>query len=166
MSAGKSSVGSELARRMGWDFVDADDVVEAEAELPIPEIFATSGEAHFRRLEAEVVERLLQRDRLVLATGGGWAARAGRLDRVPAGTATVWLRVGAAEAVRRAESQGMTRPLLETTDPVQTARALLEKRAPLYESAQWTVDTERSTVEDVSARILDFLSPRSPELKD
>jgi shikimate kinase len=151
---------------MGWDFVDADDVVAAEAGLPIPEIFATAGEAHFRRLEAEAVERLLRRDRLVLATGGGWAVGAERLDRVPASTATVWLRVGATEAVRRAETQGVTRPLLETTDPVRTARALLEARAPFYESAQWTVDTERSTVEDVSARILDFLSPRSPELKD
>jgi shikimate kinase len=166
MGAGKSSVGNRLAHRMGWSFVDADDVIEAEAGRSIPEIFAASGEGHFRGLEAGVVDRLLRRDRIVIATGGGWAAAEGRLESVPPGTATVWLRVGGEEAVRRTKPAAGTRPMLVSEDPVQAARALLAARAPFYALARWTVDTERSTVEDVTARILDFLSARPPQLKD
>src|SRR5437588_6883468 len=71
MGSGKSTVGPLLARRLGWDFVDADDVIEAEAGMPIAEIFARHGEAAFRAREHAAIARLAAQDSLVLALGGG-----------------------------------------------------------------------------------------------
>lgn len=164
MGSGKTSVGRRLAERLGWRFVDFDDVVETEAGEPIAEIFRRRGEPHFRELEARVAERLLRERDVVLGSGGGWAAAApGRLTGVPPGTATVWLRVSPQEAIRRAGHQPGQRPLLDRPDPLGAARALLEERSPRYGEARWTVDTEGSSVEDVTAGILAILAREYPD---
>jgi shikimate kinase len=163
MGSGKTSVGRLLAERLGWAFVDFDDEIEAEAGQSVAEIFAGQGERRFRSLEAGVAARLLARRDVVLGSGGGWAAAApGRLAGVPGGTATFWLRVTPEEAVRRAGKEPGTRPLLGGPDPRAAARRLLEKRAPRYGEARWTVDTERSSVEDVTAGILEILAREYP----
>jgi shikimate kinase len=149
MGSGKTSVGRRLAERLGWRFVDFDDEVEAEAGVSIPEIFADRGEPWFRELEARVAVRLLKEREVVLGSGGGWAAAApGRLAGVPEGTATFWLRVSPAEAVRRASARPGARPLLDRGEPIATARELVEKG---------------SSVEDVTAGILEILVREFPD---
>ena len=71
MGSGKSTVGPLLAERLGWKFVDADDVIAAEAGCTIPEIFRREGEAAFRERERATIERLVEGGGLVLALGGG-----------------------------------------------------------------------------------------------
>jgi len=153
MAAGKSTVGRRLAHALGWDFHDLDEVVEAREGRRVAAIFAESGEAFFRQVEAHAAEECLSGDRLVLATGGGWAAQPGRLQAVPPGTLTVWLKVSAEEAVRRS-GEGETRPLLARPDRLEAAVALLRQRAPRYAAADVEVDTDGRTAEDVSAEIL------------
>jgi shikimate kinase len=162
MGSGKTSVGREVARRLGWRFVDFDDAIVAQEGRPVAEIFSERGEAHFRALEEEMGARLLGERRVVLASGGGWAAAPGRLASVPPGTATFWLQVSASEAIRRAGESGGTRPLLARPDAEEEAIRLIAKRAPYYKDAMWAVDTERSSVEDVSARILGILAEAYP----
>lgn len=162
MGSGKTSVGKALASRLGWRFVDFDDAIVAHEGRSVPEIFRERGEPHFRALEAEVGARLLAERRVVLASGGGWAAAPGRLAAVPPGTATFWLQVSAPEAMRRAEVGAGTRPLLARPDAQEEAIRLIVQRAPYYKDAMWAVDTERSSVEDVSARILGILAEAYP----
>ncbi len=71
MGAGKSSVGRRLANRLGMTFVDADSEIELAANATIPEIFEQHGEAYFRDGERRVIQRLLDGEPKVLATGGG-----------------------------------------------------------------------------------------------
>src|ERR1700691_2026118 len=71
MGSGKSTVGPLLAARLGWRFVDVDDVIEAEARTKITELFARDGEAAFREREHEAIKRLAESEELVLALGGG-----------------------------------------------------------------------------------------------
>jgi len=71
MGSGKSTVGPLVARRLDWKFVDADDVIAAEAGSTIPEIFAREGEAAFRERERATIARLAGEAALVLALGGG-----------------------------------------------------------------------------------------------
>ena len=122
------------------------------------EIFASLGEGAFRELEAGVAAELLSAPRTVVAAGGGWAAVAGRLDEVPAGTFSIWLDVSPYEAVRRASGQPGRRPLLEVEHPLETARTLLEERRSAYAAADVRVDTEGSSVDDVTARVLRILA--------
>ena len=163
MGSGKTSVGRQLAERLGWRFVDFDDEIEAEVGETVAEIFRRRGERWFRGVEARVAERLLGERNVVLGSGGGWAAAApGRLSGVPEGTATFWLRVSPEEALRRAGRRPGTRPLLDRPDPLEAARGLLVERAPRYGEARWTVDTEGSSVEDVTAGILEILAREYP----
>jgi len=158
MGSGKSTVGHLLAEALGWEFADFDDEVERDQERSVAAIFAESGEPRFRAAEARVGERLLARDRVVLASGGGWAATPGRLRTLPEGTLSVWLKVGPDEAVRRATPLAGVRPLLAGADPVGAARKLLSARAPFYAEADLEVDTESRTIEDVAAEILKRMS--------
>ena len=103
--------------------------------------------------------------RVVLASGGGWAARPGQLGALPLGTLTIWLRVGAEEAVRRAASEPRRRPLLRGSDPVSAERALLAERNRYYALADVGVDTERSSVEDVTARVLEILAAKGVDTR-
>jgi len=160
MASGKTSVGTALARALGWSFLDFDETVEEEEGRSVARIFAESGETHFRAAEARVAERLLALDRVVLGSGGGWAAVPGRLDALPEGTLSVWLKVSPEEAVRRAEVHPGTRPLLDVSDPLGTARRLAEERARQYARCALEVDTERRTVEDVAALIVERMGTR------
>ena len=142
MGSGKSAVGRRLARVLEWRFVDMDAEVEAEAGRSVAEIFREEGEARFRELEVAAARRLLELDRVVIASGGGWPCAPGRLEEVPRGTLTIWLRVSPAEAVKRIRSGRTPRPLLEVDDPLRRARELLGERERFYRKAHWKVQTD------------------------
>jgi len=157
MGSGKSTVGRLLAESLGWRFQDLDQSVEEEVGRSVPTIFAEDGEAFFREVEGRLAESILAGDHVVLAAGGGWAARPGRLPEVPDGTLTVWLQVSPEEAVRRVGATGAARPLLDVPDPLVRARSLMAERRPFYAAAGLTVDTEGLTPIDVSRRILTLM---------
>jgi len=164
MGSGKTSVGRALASRLGWRFIDFDDEIVREAGASIPELFEKHGEPHFRALEADVSERLLGERHVVLGSGGGWGAVPGRLTALPPGTESFWLQVSAPTVIRRVSAEQGARPLLDRGDALEEASRLLATRAPIYAQARWTVDTEHSSVEDVTARILDTLIREHPEI--
>jgi len=162
MGAGKTSVGRSLARALGWRFVDFDDAIVAEEGRTVAAIFRDSGEPHFRGVEARVGQALLAQREVVLASGGGWAAEPGRLDEVPSGTETFWLRVSPSEALRRASRDPGKRPLLAVESPEERIARLLEEREPAYARAGSVVDTDGRTVEDVTTEILRILAGTYP----
>lgn len=153
--AGKSTVGRIVARRLGVGFADTDELIVARAGRSIPDIFAESGEAAFRRLERAVVADALAARSGVLALGGGAvlsAATRARLRRHP----VVHLDVSSADGVRRTAGSG--RPLLAGSGPGDAERvyaALLAARAPHYrEVATVTVATGGRGPADVAAAVL------------
>src|SRR5688572_33287316 len=91
MGAGKSSVGALLAERLGRPLVDLDRAIERAAGRSIPELFASEGEAGFRKREREALEAVAGQ-RLVVALGGGAAAQPGAVERLLATGTLVYLR--------------------------------------------------------------------------
>ena len=163
MGSGKSTVGRALADRLGWSFLDLDDLVEHWAGMSVEAIFRAWGEERFRDLERAVAGETLALDRVVLAPGGGWAAAPGRLEDLPAGTLSVWLRVSPAEAVRRVRAEGgRARPLLDAPDAEGRAAALLAGRSPFYREAHLHVDTEDARPDEVVGAILEHMSTAAP----
>ncbi len=140
MGAGKSAVGRELARRLGWRFVDLDREIEALAGKPVPRIFAEEGEGRFRALETEALRRVLGGQRTVVATGGGVLTREENRDLL-ARHLTVNLLAPVDVCVARVMESGEARPLLEGTDPLGAARRLWREREHLYRSVPRQVDT-------------------------
>lgn len=153
MASGKSAVGRETARLLGWGFADFDDEIRRETGREIAHIFAEAGETGFRAVEARVAGRLLRRERTVLASGGGWAAGPGHMEGLTEDTLSVWLKVTPETAVARAREQGAKRPLLDVPEPVEHARRLLVLRVPCYRLARLTLDGENVSIAALAGRI-------------
>lgn len=155
MGAGKTTVGRKCASRLGRDFVDTDDVVTALAGMPVSDIFATAGEAHFRALERQAVADVCASPaRLVVATGGGVVMDAENRAHLRASGFVVWLRAPVAVLAARC-GDGSTRPLLANGGTAALER-LLALRAPVYEAvADVTIDTDGRDAGSVATDVLD-----------
>jgi shikimate kinase len=139
--AGKTTVGTLLAARLGVPFADTDVLVEARAGRTIADVFTTDGEPAFRALEREVVREALETHDGVLALGGG-AVLAEATRAALDGHAVVFLTVGMANGVRRT-GLSTARPLLAGVNPRATFAALLTERLPIYRSvARHEIDTD------------------------
>jgi shikimate kinase len=126
--SGKSTVGRELAGRLGVPFVDLDTEIEREAGASVTEIFEREGEASFRALEATALVKASMEDPSVVACGGGIVLEpANRITLRNTGVA-VYLDVPLDE-LRRRVPPAADRPLIRQEGDLER---LLEARAPLY----------------------------------
>lgn len=153
MGTGKTTIGNQLARSLGYSFVDADQEIEARTGASIALIFDVEGEAGFRERERRIIDELTQREAIVLATGGGAVLAADNREHLAARGFVVYLRTGI-EALLRRMRFDTTRPLLRTEDPEGTLKRIIEEREPLYTSiADLIVDTGKLSVRQVVRRI-------------
>ena len=146
MGAGKSTIGRRLASALDKDFVDADQALEERTGVEIPLIFELEGEAGFRKRESEMLARLVEREGMVLATGGGVVLSAKNRTHLAERGFVVYLDAPVELLVARV-ARDRHRPLMQTADPEATMREITRIRDPLYrESADIIVkSTHRSS---------------------
>ena len=154
MGSGKSTVGKALSRLTGKPFVDTDTLIE-EKYGSINEIFAKKGEAYFRDLERQAVKELALKDGLIIATGGGLVLRQENADLLKQNGRIVYLQAELS-TLRERLSGDTKRPLLQSG----RLEELLEKRAPVYESAaDFTVQADGKTPEEIAGEIIKKVVP-------
>lgn len=153
MGTGKSTVGHAVAHQLGFDFLDTDRLVEGRAGKTIAEIFARDGETLFRELERQVVEDLAQRDRTVIATGGGLGANLDHLASLKRHALVVCLWTTADVIWERVRHQ-THRPLLQVPNPQARIQELLTQREPFYRHADVLVNTGPRQLRDVIQHVL------------
>jgi shikimate kinase len=150
MGAGKSALGPLVAQHLGWKFLDLDDEIVRAEQKSIAEIFDSGGEAHFRELEQRTLVNALKLERVVLALGGGTLeTEANRqLLQKDQGTLLLYLAAPLEVLIARCEQQQMERkavrrPILEKGAELMER---FQRRRPLYELADWTLETTGQTL--------------------
>jgi XRE family aerobic/anaerobic benzoate catabolism transcriptional regulator len=160
--AGKTTIGRALAERLARPFIELDSRVEDLAGLTLAQIFELHGEATYRQLEREALERVLAAaPRAVLATGGGLVSSTATFDLLRERAVTIWLCARAELHWERVVAQGDQRPMANDPRAMDRLRRLLEERAPLYGRAHHTIDTSELDVEASVDRIEELLDRRS-----
>ncbi len=161
MGAGKSSVGQFLGERLGWRFVDLDRQIEAQAGVSVAEIFKTSGEAAFRKLEAEALVQLLQEmrhdTRTVVALGGGAFAQSANIELLEKAAVYVVFLDAPLDELRRRIGEDDERPLFADAERF---RQLYEERQVQYRRASYRIQTDGKSVAEVAREIESLLGER------
>jgi shikimate kinase len=142
MGTGKTTVGRVVARRIGFKCVDSDHEIERVAGKPIAEIFSSDGEAAFRGLEREFIEKGHAASRLVVACGGGLVVQAGMLDLLATKGVVVCLHASIDTILARTGRHAKVRPLLDVEDPTiyrSAGTVILTDSRPLGEIASHVV---------------------------
>lgn len=146
--AGKSTLGTALARKLAVPFVELDQEIERDAGISLSEIFLLYGQQGYRRYERRCLERVIEsHERCVIATGGSIVSESATYDLLLSTCFTVWLKAAPEEHMARVVAQGDTRPMAGNAQAMEDLRRILDGRGMLYGQADATVDTAAQTVE-------------------
>lgn len=161
MACGKTTIGKALAEKIGYAFTDTDTLIEAQAGMSIPDIFASLGEGHFRKYEADVCQMLLKhQDGSVLSTGGGIIVNANNRALLRKAGKVIYLTVTPAQVMERVTDY-TTRPMINYPDPAKRLKIVTEmltKRDPMYRNtADFVVETVNGNPEKAVAEIVAFM---------
>ena len=165
MGAGKTAIGTALARRLDVPFLDSDVEIEQAANLTIAEIFERNGEAFFRERETQVIARLLDGEASILSTGGGAFLREENRRMISEQGVSVWLSADLELLWQRVRHK-TTRPLLHTNNPKETLRNIQLERDPIYALADLRVRADQAfSIEEMTDRVLAALLGRTDVLE-
>lgn len=157
MGAGKTTIGRQLARALGCEFVDSDTEITRRTGADIPLIFELEGEEGFRKREKAVIDDLTQKQNMVLATGGGAILDADNRRYLGGRGFVIYLCTSIDQQVQRT-SRDKNRPLLQTDDPRGRLEELMAARDPLYrEIADLVVETDGNNVKKMVKFLVDKL---------
>jgi shikimate kinase len=158
MGSGKSSAGKRMARRLGYEFVETDRLIEQQTNKSVSQIFAELGEQGFRDLEEEIINKVSASARgAVIACGGGVVQTPANIDRLKNSSYIVYLETDTASLQERL-ANSRNRPLLEHPDRERIIADLHAARRPLYEAAaDVTVKTARRPFGAVISEIIEKL---------
>ncbi|MBU0622108.1 MAG: 3-dehydroquinate synthase [Gammaproteobacteria bacterium] len=163
MGAGKTTVGKLLAKHLGKTFIDSDEEIQRRTGVTIPHIFDVEGEAGFRMRETGVIQELLMRDGIVLATGGGAVLNPQNRTTMKQNGIVVYLKSNVHDLWQRTRHDH-NRPLLQTENPRARLQELHDQRDPLYmETADLIVNTGKQSVQILLEKLQHQLEDIKPK---
>lgn len=157
MGAGKSTIGRRLASELNWGFVDSDDEIIEAAGCNIADIFESYGEEMFRDLEYRVMKRLMEREKTIIATGGGAWVQDKVRKLIKRNALSVWLDADLETLLERVAHRSH-RPLLEAGDKREILQKLMNERYPLYAKADMSIDSGLGNHEKVVQRLIENMA--------
>jgi shikimate kinase len=144
-SSGKSTLGRQLAKRLNYQFIDTDDLIENQEIASIADIFKYKGEDYFRLVESKILKGIQPNQKLIVATGGGMPCFHGGMDFIKANGSSIFLNVSPEDLLKRIQkSDTNNRPLIDKKTSQQelllSIKKRYENRLPFYEQADIQID--------------------------
>ena len=164
MGSGKSTVGKRLANRLDFSFVDLDKRIEEYANASIQEIFDNSGEDLFRQVENHVLNKVLEQDNIVIATGGGTPCHSNNMAKLKQSGFVVYLYLSPEKIKKRIEKAKKSRPLVKDFKKeglLLFVQNHLEERSIYYEEADLKIDADRinaTLLDEIKAKVKAFFN--------
>ena len=155
-------MGTRLAEILQMQYIDTDDIVEADSGMIISTILSEMGEDHLRDLESRAVEKVCKLSNHIVSTGGGVVIRDQNIQKLKS-TGMLFCLDATPEEIFQRTSKETHRSLLQVADPIGRIRELLEVRKPFYGKADHMIDTTQLTVEQVADKIAELFKPYSPQ---
>lgn len=153
MGTGKSTVGRQVARQLGFQFLDSDHEIEKQQGKPVTRIFAEEGEPRFREMEREFIEHGHPAERCVIACGGGLVVPAGMLERLQSRGIVICLHAPL-ETILKRTMHANHRPLLHVENPEQRLRDLYAQREAIYRRTGTMVLTDSRPLREIAGHVL------------
>lgn len=154
MGAGKTTIGTKLAKKLGYYFIDSDHEIEDRERKTIPEIFAQNGEKYFREVEEKIIEEIAIRDEEIVLSIGGGAFMSEKTRMVLKEKAiTIWLYAPIHEILRRVGHKNH-RPLINQNNKRLVLENLVKQRYPIYSQADLKFETTTSSHEVLTNKII------------
>jgi len=158
MGAGKSTIGRQLSSKLNYEFLDTDHIIESRSGADIPWIFDVEGEQGFRDRETSVLAEIIDRDAVVIATGGGIVMRPENRKLLAQSAKVIYLMASIDQLIKRT-FKDKKRPLLQVENPQQKIRELFEHRDPIYrEVADEIVMTDDGGTRSIVHKISEIIS--------
>ena len=158
MGTGKSHISNILSSKLNFKLFDLDQEISNKFELSIAEIFKNNGEIFFRKAEKETLNEILSsEEHLILSVGGGTPVYYDNMERINDKSISIYLRTGVSTLTERLKKNKQKRPLIakiaDEDLPEFIAKHLFE-RNPFYSKANYIVDTDQKTTEEVAEEII------------
>ena len=163
MGCGKSTFGKRLARQMDYDFIDLDKLFEETYKICISNFFEKYGEEMFRRIEHELLLKILEHPHTVVSCGGGTPCYSGNMELMNTAGLTVYLRLTPAGLASRLENSRKERPLLQSLpgkDLLEKISKHLQQREAFYIQAQLELDGLSINLDESAAKIHQAIEQR------
>lgn len=158
MGAGKSTIGRQLAENIHYAFYDSDKVIADKTGVDIPTIFDYEGEIGFRKREAEITQELVNKNNIVLATGGGTILNVHTCQQLREKGYVIYLKTTVAEQLIRIGND-KNRPLMQTDDPEGRLTELMQERVPLYEAtADLIFNTNHHKINNIPKELINRMT--------
>lgn len=143
MGSGKSTLGTVMARKMGYDFVDLDNYIVEQERMSVAEIFASHGEPYFRECERKYLRQVSQKERdIIISTGGGTPSKGDNMDYMRSQGTVIYLKLEPAMLRDRLLASHTVRPLIKDKNPqelLQYIEDTLAEREKYYLKANLVV---------------------------
>ncbi|MBF0522634.1 MAG: shikimate kinase [Candidatus Omnitrophica bacterium] len=156
MGSGKSLISRHLAKLLNKKRVSLDDLIEQKEGRKITEIFKESGEPYFRQVESAVIQEISEKENVVIDCGGGAVINPKNVENLKAKGVLVYLSASP-EVILKRVKKDTHRPLLNVENPQEKIKELLEKRKSFYKQADFEVNTDEITPEEICREIILFL---------
>jgi shikimate kinase len=156
MGSGKTTIGKRVSMILKREFIDMDDFLVNREGMSINDIFATKGEAYFRKLESDLCKRFETPKGKIIATGGGVIKSPENIKSIKKGSIIIYLK-STPEKINSNLQHDNSRPLLAVEDKLGKIREILAERQPIYEKyADYTIDVSDGNVEESIQSVLDI----------
>ena len=157
MGSGKTTIGKFLAKKLNYYFIDSDLLIEEKTGVKVPLIFEYEGETGFRKREAKILSEVVEKENIVLSTGGGIILAKENRQKLSNNGFVIYLNADIEELVERLTGD-KNRPLLKNVDIRSKLCELLDQRSALYESvADYIINTKNKRVSEIASEIIENL---------